>query len=405
MTLVEHQGTSDQLPRAAELPKPSGNASDRSAPLVSIVVISYNYAPYVATAIRSALSQTYRRIEVIVVDDGSSDGSQEIIAEFGEQITARFKQHGGETSTNNVGFALSSGDIVMFLDSDDALHPRAAEEVVAHWRPRASKIQFCLSIVDELGRAARNVFPHYAEHMSPGVIREAVLRTGLYLWPPTTGNAFARSFLKQVMPLSTREFPAAPDGVLNAVAPLFGDVITINQILGYYRAHGANAFMTTTFSPEKMARAILWRRQEANFLQTCANALRVCLPANLLDQPYHLANRIAILKVAPDLYPLEGDTVVGLCTLAVGKLFHDRGSAMHRSLLLLWFIAVALAPRQLATRIAELRFVGVARPPLLGQLLKHLGVARKLTVADNDLNIPEFDSAAALGRSKEARAQ
>jgi|SRR5665213_70513 len=365
--------------------------TSNSGPLVSIVVISYNYGPYIGTAIRSALSQTYSHTEIIVVDDGSSDGSREIIAAFGDQITAHFKERGGETSTNNIGFALTSGSIVMFLDSDDALHPRAVEEVVAHWRPSASKIQFCLSIVDDHGRAGHMVYPNYRSDISADRIKEAVLRTGLYLWPPTTGNAYARSFLKQIMPLPTEMFPMGPDGPLNAVAPLYGDVITINQVLGYYRVHGDNAFLTRTFSPEVIARGIISRRQEANFLQACANTLGVCLPANLLDEPLHLALRIAILKVAPNLYPVEGDTVVDLCILAVGKVLHDR-EATHRYLLLLWFIAVALAPRKLATRFIELRFVGMARPPLLRKLLKHLGIMRKSTFADNDLDILEFPS-------------
>ena len=376
-------------------------SKSNSGPLVSIVVINYNYGRYIGTAIRSALSQTYSHTEVIVVDDGSSDGSQKIIAAFGDQITAHFKERGGQTSTRNAGFALTSGSIVMFLDSDDALHPRAVEEVVAHWRPRASKIQFCLSIVDEHGRTLHSIYPSYPSDISHGRISEEVLRTGLYLWPPTSGNAYARSFLNQVMPLSTEMFPRGADGPLNAVAPLYGDVITINQILGYYRVHGANAFLTRTFSPEIVARGIISRRQEANLLQTCAKSLGVSLPANLFDEPLHLAHRIAILKVAPNLYPLEGDTVFGLYILAVGKLFRGRDSATHRYLLLLWFIAVALAPRKLSTRIVELRFVGLARPPLLVKLLKHLGIMRSTTFADNNLDIPEFHSAAAPRNLKE----
>jgi len=66
--------------------------------LVSIIITNYNYGQFLAQAIESALAQTYPQIEVIVIDDGSTDHSAGIIASFGERIFAVFKANGGQCS-------------------------------------------------------------------------------------------------------------------------------------------------------------------------------------------------------------------------------------------------------------------------------------------------------------------
>ena len=85
-----------------------------SSPLVSINVNNYNYARFLNQAIDSALNQTYPNIEVVVVDDGSQDSSQEIIGSYGNQIVPVLKENGGQASAFNEGFRVSQGEIVMF---------------------------------------------------------------------------------------------------------------------------------------------------------------------------------------------------------------------------------------------------------------------------------------------------
>lgn len=100
-------------------------------PLVSILINNYNYGRYLGAAIESALHQTYRQTEVIIVDDGSTDNSRDVIASFGNRVRAVVKANGGQASAFNAGFAASRGDIVCFLDSDDWFLPKKAAEVVA----------------------------------------------------------------------------------------------------------------------------------------------------------------------------------------------------------------------------------------------------------------------------------
>src|SRR4051812_16040279 len=95
------------------------------APWASIIINNYNYGHFLRDAIDSALAQTYPCTEVIVVDDGSTDDSREVIAGYGQRVTAVFKENGGQASAFNAGFAASRGEVVVFLDADDTLLPNA----------------------------------------------------------------------------------------------------------------------------------------------------------------------------------------------------------------------------------------------------------------------------------------
>jgi glycosyltransferase involved in cell wall biosynthesis len=94
-------------------------------PLVSVIVGNYNYAAYVGEAIESVLAQTHPRVEVIVVDDGSTDGSRAVIERYGDRVRALFKPNAGQGSVYNAGFRMAQGELVLFLDSDDVLLPTA----------------------------------------------------------------------------------------------------------------------------------------------------------------------------------------------------------------------------------------------------------------------------------------
>ncbi len=110
---------------------------ERNPPLVSVIESNFNYAPFLSAAVDSALEQTHTPIEVVVVDDGSTDASRSLIESYGARITPVFKQNGGMASALNAGFRASAGDIVIFLDSDDVLLPTAAAaavELLRDWK-------------------------------------------------------------------------------------------------------------------------------------------------------------------------------------------------------------------------------------------------------------------------------
>lgn len=112
-------------------------------PQVSVVIPCYNAAAYVADAICSALEQTYKPIEVVVVDDGSTDGSGEVLQSFGEAIRAETGPNRGGCAARNRGLELAGGPLVQFLDADDLLHPTKLERQVARLLESGADVVFC----------------------------------------------------------------------------------------------------------------------------------------------------------------------------------------------------------------------------------------------------------------------
>ena len=117
----------------------------------SIVIINYNYARFLRQAIESALAQTYNDTEVVVIDDGSTDNSSEVIRSYGDLIIPVFKNNAGQSSCYSRGLTVCSGDLVLFLDADDYLHPHCLTEAVGSWKEGCVKAHFYLDVVDEDG--------------------------------------------------------------------------------------------------------------------------------------------------------------------------------------------------------------------------------------------------------------
>lgn len=356
-------------------------------PLASIVVINFNYARYIGTAIGSALGQTYPRCEVVAVDDGSTDGSRAIIAGFGDRIRPVLQANGGQTAACNAGFAAAAGDIVLFLDADDALHPRAIEEVVAAWRPGVAKAQFCLALMGADGRTKPFAFPYFGPDASPARLKALALRTGLYVWPPTSGNAFARGFLERIMPLSTELFPCMTDGALNSVAPLYGDVVSIDKVLGRYRVHDCN--MQNAPVAERIRRGVISKRREAEYFRAHAAAMNIALPADLLEQMIHLEGRIASLKLDRARHPVSGDRLRRLVWPALGKALQQDERLARRLFHVLWLLALAAAPRPLAARLAAFRFIPGSRSDSIARVMAGLRLARRPAAGTPALPAPD----------------
>src|SRR5437870_3797289 len=94
--------------------------------LVTVVIPCYNNASFLHDAIQSVLSQTYRRTELIVVDDGSSDDTSDVASSY--PVTRLIRQpNQGVSAARNAGLSQASGDYVVFLDADDRLLPDAVE--------------------------------------------------------------------------------------------------------------------------------------------------------------------------------------------------------------------------------------------------------------------------------------
>jgi glycosyltransferase involved in cell wall biosynthesis len=131
------------------------------APLVSIVTISYNQASFLEEALRSVLAQDHPRIEYIVVDPGSTDGSREIIERHRERIAhVVFEPDRGAADGLNRGFALARGEYFGYLNSDDVLLPGAVREMagVLAARPDVDVVAGDCLVLDASGRTLRRAY-------------------------------------------------------------------------------------------------------------------------------------------------------------------------------------------------------------------------------------------------------
>jgi glycosyltransferase involved in cell wall biosynthesis len=99
-------------------------------PLVSVIIPTYNRADYVVQAVESVLCQTYGNIETIIVDDGSTDNTAEVLSNYQDQINYIYQERSERSKARNEGFRHSKGDYIAFLDSDDAWLPTKVEQQV-----------------------------------------------------------------------------------------------------------------------------------------------------------------------------------------------------------------------------------------------------------------------------------
>ena len=98
---------------------------------VSVVIPTYNSVKYVTEAIESVLEQTYKNIEILVIDDGSTDNTKEVLKKYDDSIIYLYKENGGVSSARNYGIKKANGKYIAFLDADDVWMPEKIEEQVA----------------------------------------------------------------------------------------------------------------------------------------------------------------------------------------------------------------------------------------------------------------------------------
>jgi glycosyltransferase involved in cell wall biosynthesis len=113
-----------------------------ASPLVSVIIPCYKQAHYLPEAIDSVLTQTYPRVEVIVVNDGSPDDTAAVAGRYGDRIRYVERPNGGISAARNTGIARGQGDYFKFLDSDDYLHPEQIGRQVEALAGRQDAVSF-----------------------------------------------------------------------------------------------------------------------------------------------------------------------------------------------------------------------------------------------------------------------
>jgi glycosyltransferase involved in cell wall biosynthesis len=321
---------------------------------LSIVIPNYNYGAFVGEAVESALAVEWPDVEVIVVDDGSTDDSLGVLRGFGDRIVLVAQENAGPRVACNRGFAESHGDVVIFLDSDDVLEPSIAREVAQVWRPGISKVQVQMRRVDGVGRPQGRPFPTYRFTPTPQQVRRWMAATSAYPTPPGSGNAYAREFLEKLFPLDDRCGDASDSACL-AAAPFLGDVVTVPKPLVRYRVHGSNR-SGLRGDPRRFTRQIERACQRDRFAREVTGGANAdCLP---LRRGRHLLQmRVAERRVCAGRPPLPGDRRSRMMWVSIANLFAPGPeSAAHRLAVSAWCVATLVAPARVARRLVTWRF-------------------------------------------------
>ena len=205
-------------------------------PRISIIISCFNYEKYILRAIESVIHQDYANKEIIVVDDGSSDGSAAIIRGYGHCATLAFEENRGQAVACLNAARRATGDYIHFLDADDYLMEGALARIARACQPDVAKVQFPLIPVSADGAVIGRPFPQMADHTSADLIHE-IGRRGCYTTPPNSGNVFRADVLSHIGEIP---YERSVDGVIYLLAPFLGEVVTLTQPQGYYRFHNQN---------------------------------------------------------------------------------------------------------------------------------------------------------------------
>lgn len=328
---------------------------------LSIVIPNYNYGRFVREAVESALAVDWPSVEVIVVDDGSTDDSLKILAGFGDRIRLMTQENSGPRVACNRGFAASCGDAVIFLDSDDVLDPLIAREAARVWRPGVSKVQVQMQRIDADGRSAGRAFPAYPRTPSPEQVRGWISSTGHYPTPPGSGNVYARTFLEKILPLDDR-CGDATDSACLAAAPYLGDVLTVPRPLVRYRVHGSNR-SSLIADQSRFTRQLERAYQRHLFaMEVCGragedDASRLDQVKPLLRGRHLLQMRVAEYRISNGDRPIPTDSGRRMLRDSAANMFSPGPeSSVHRIAVAAWCLATLLAPRPLARRLIAWRF-------------------------------------------------
>lgn len=231
-----------------------GGSQPMGAPVVTVVIPCYNQAGYLRQAIDSVLAQDYAPLELLLIDDGSTDGTLELMQEYRDRCAVTTQANAGQSNAINFGWARARGEVLAYLSADDYLLPGAVARSVA-WLQQNPDAVLCYCdylLVDPASRFIRRVrTPEYSR-------RELVLRL---VCAPGPGAFLRRRAVERAGPWNER-LRQIPDFDLFLRLAADGRFGRIPEVLAAYRVHDASQ----SFAPVSAERAAeLIEVMEAHF--------------------------------------------------------------------------------------------------------------------------------------------
>jgi glycosyltransferase involved in cell wall biosynthesis len=228
---------------------------------VSIAINNYNYSRYITECVDSVLSQTYQNFEIIVVDDGSTDNSVDIIKQKysnEERIKIVLQKNAGQLSTFNKALDYISGDIVCFLDADDTYNPKYLENIVKYYKENnICDFLFCdRNYIDDKGNIIEvDKKKHIlSEKECYGYTPAITFLNKLWIGSSTSCISMKIALFRDILPIPfERDWITRADDCLVWGASLkMGYKCYLNDPLVNYRVHGSNYYYGRKNSNEQL---------------------------------------------------------------------------------------------------------------------------------------------------------
>jgi glycosyltransferase involved in cell wall biosynthesis len=217
---------------------------------VSVIIPTYNYARFIGEAIDSALAQTRPPLEVIVVDDGSTDGTAEVLAAYGDRIRVLRQKNSGVAMARNAGIAAARGEYLAFLDSDDAWYPRKLERQMPRFdaEPFLGLVHCGAETIDSEGRTLTTSVAGME-----GNVAEAMLRLDReVIMPQGSSIVVPKRVAEDIGGFDARLPPSEDWDFCYRIAARYA-VGYVPEVLVRYRLHGSGIHMNIA----RMERAML----------------------------------------------------------------------------------------------------------------------------------------------------
>ncbi|MGB7844228.1 MAG: glycosyltransferase [Candidatus Acidiferrum sp.] len=255
---------------------------------MSILLSSYNYGEYLGDAIESALLQTYDKLEIIICDDGSTDGSPRIIESYrtlDHRIRVIYQPNGGQALALNAAFHKSTGDIICLLDADDVFMAHKVRRVVEAFSaaPDAGLAVNRMLIVDKNRKNLGEIplLSQLAEGWQGPSLNICGPRV-LPGMPPCSGLSLRRSIAESLFPLPPG-LTAYADTLIQVLAPRITPIVAIQTPSSEYRVHGGNVAAVSAFTEDRVKNLAawegeIWRAWRRHILSSSAVSLETTLP-------------------------------------------------------------------------------------------------------------------------------
>lgn len=226
-------------------------------PLVTVLIDTYNHERFIERAINSVLDQDMPMdgVEILVVDDGSTDGTPDIVRRFEPRVRLLCKPNGGQASAFNFGFSQVRGQIIATLDGDD------------YWaREKLRRVLETLEANPAVGMVGHGFYEQYSDGRPNGLIlpgspyrldltsrQNAELFRHLAAFFGTSRMTIRKSVLDQILPIP-EELTIEADEYIFTLAPALRPAMILNEPLCYYGIHSQNLFQFGKFEPAKARR-------------------------------------------------------------------------------------------------------------------------------------------------------